>query len=88
MSATKRVFSERLIPSVNIDGKTEWYCLAREGMLGPYPSEDAAYKALCEFVQWCQQVGATGGRDQQTAPGQQLTHPEVVRWMSDRSGSK
>ena len=83
MTNSNRVFAQRIIPSLNVDGRTEWYCLAREGMLGPYPSPEAAEMALREFIEWCQQVGATGGRDEQTAPGQQTNNADLVRWLTE-----
>jgi hypothetical protein len=83
MSTSNRIFSERIIPSLNVDGRTEWYCLAREGMLGPYPSEEVAILALKEFIEWCQQVGATGGRDDAGPKGNGISHPDLMRWLAE-----
>lgn len=88
MSTPNRLFSERVIPSLNVDGRTEWYCLAREGMLGPYPTAEAAQMALREFIDWCQQVGATGGRDEQTVPGAQGSNPDLMRWFAEGAVSR
>lgn len=65
MSPSHRVFAHRIVPSVNSKGQVEWFCIVREGMLGPFASEEVAAVALREFVELCRGIGATGGRDQE-----------------------
>jgi hypothetical protein len=57
-----RIFSERIISSVAEDDAAEWFCLARELLLGPYLSESDAELALDLYIRSCQEMGATGGR--------------------------
>lgn len=59
MFQADRVFSER-VPS---SGATEWFFLAREGIVGPYSSKETASNELQDFINRCIQAGSTGGRN-------------------------
>jgi hypothetical protein len=54
---------DRIFPS---DGgspeQTAWFFHAREGVQGPYPSQDDAVRALLVFIKGCIESGQTGGR--------------------------
>jgi len=65
MSKTQRIFADRVVAGIAIDGTSgrPWYCLTREGILGPYKDERQAATALREFIEHCIETGATGGRD-------------------------
>jgi len=75
MPTTHRIFSDRIMSSTAAAGKTEWYCLAREDLLGPYSSETTARIALSEFILWCQRMGATGGREAPPPPARLRIQP-------------
>ncbi len=81
MSKSNRLYSNRIIPSVNVEGRQEWFCLVREGMLGPYDSEKTAYQALQDFINWCREVGASGNRGDGQPTKSYLKHPETMRWL-------
>jgi len=44
-------------------GHEEWFFRAREGVHGPYGTQDDAIKALLVFIKYCVETGLTGGRD-------------------------
>ena len=77
-----RCYADRLIPSVNLEGRPEWFCLVREGMLGPFPSEETALKELDDFLRWAQQVGATGHRSPDNGANPYSKHPDTLRWLA------
>ncbi|MDD5033168.1 MAG: hypothetical protein PHE55_00290 [Methylococcaceae bacterium] len=58
MFQLQRVFSQRN-PNT---GVMEWYFDAREGTMGPYPSEPTAQKALGDHIIFCIQNKLDGGR--------------------------
>jgi len=51
MSTSDRTFS-RLNP---LTGETEWFFNAREGVFGPFPTQEIALNAVTEFVR--QKIG-------------------------------
>jgi hypothetical protein len=53
MYKADRVFWERN----STTGRTEWFFLTREGVMGPYESEIFARKSLDEFKDRCALVG-------------------------------
>jgi hypothetical protein len=48
----------------NQANEEEWFFRSREGIGGPYPSQDDAVLALHCFIKYCKDNGFTGGRDQ------------------------
>jgi len=82
MNDSNRINSDRIIHSINLEGRPEWFCLVREGMLGPYPSEEAAHQALADFLRWAQQVGCTGRREGDKPAKAYLSHPDTMRWLA------
>jgi hypothetical protein len=82
MNDIPRCHADRIIPSVNLEGRPEWFCLVREGMLGPYTSEEAAFQALDDFLRWARQVGCTGNRDDDASPVKYRKHPDTLRWLA------
>jgi hypothetical protein len=48
-------------------GKLEWYFQAREGLIGPYGSEEKAAEALKRFVEHRVRLGLDGGRSRRSA---------------------
>ncbi len=58
MFRADRIFSLKKASS----GATEWFFLAREGIMGPYVSKEEASRNLVLFVQWCMGQQQTGGR--------------------------
>lgn len=83
MSASNRIFSERIIQITNVAGATEWYCLTREALLGPYPSKADADLALASFILSCQGMGRTGGRGDSNRCQKErsglITYPAIER---------
>lgn len=55
---TSRVFSERDVGN----GLTEWFFMAREGIMGPYESKEYANRELQNFIARCIALNSTGGR--------------------------
>jgi len=47
------------------NGRVEWYFQAREGLIGPYESEEKAEECLRKFVQHRIRLGLDGGRSRQ-----------------------
>lgn len=46
----------------NRRGQEEWFYRAREGIGGPYESQNDATIALQSFIQYCLENGFNGGR--------------------------
>lgn len=82
MNDITRCHADRIIPSVNLEGQPEWFCLVREGMLGPYSSEESAFQALHDFLNWASQVGCTGNRDDNASGVPYAKHPDTLRWLA------
>ena len=47
----------------NQPGQEEWFYRAREGIGGPYLSQDDAASALLSFINFCKENGFSGGRN-------------------------
>ena len=58
MFSADRVFSQR---STSI-GSMEWFFDTREGLMGPFRTEDIARKALGNHVEYCRRHKLDGGR--------------------------
>jgi len=71
MFKADRIFSLKR----NSMGITEWYFLAREGIMGPYATKEEASRKLALFLQWCIEQQQTGGRTLVNNPGAK-TEPE------------
>jgi len=58
--------ANRIFPAAGCAlGQEEWFFRAREGVRGPYPTQDDAIKALLVFIKHCVENGMTGGRDRE-----------------------
>ena len=65
MSDIERIIKDRIFALPNpSSGAKEWFCMARERILGPYDSRDLATLALSDFIKACEQRGDTGGRSE------------------------
>ena len=63
MTDIERIIKDRIFALPNPTSHTsEWFCMARERIMGPYESRDAATLALSEFIKSCSDRGDTGGR--------------------------
>lgn len=58
MFKADRVFWERN----DVTGRTEWFFLSREGVMGPYDSETFARRSLDEFKERCVLAGNNANR--------------------------
>jgi hypothetical protein len=66
MSDIERIIKDRIFALPNpTTSNLEWFCMARERILGPYPSRDLATLALSDFIKSCEQRGDTGGRSEE-----------------------
>lgn len=86
MFEVKRIFCQR-----NNDTQVaEWFFQAREGVIGPYDSEDLAEKVLAGFIAHCKARGADGGRTGHQATGLSLEpiEPFQVAWQFDPARRK
>lgn len=66
MSDIERIIKDRIFALPNPStGAKEWFCMARERILGPYDTRDLATLALSDFVKSCEQRGDSGGRSEE-----------------------
>lgn len=56
------------------NGRVEWFFQAREGLIGPYESEERAEECLRKFIQHRIRLGLDGGRSRQEALGAGTIH--------------
>ncbi len=66
MSNIERIIKDRIFALPNPTTRaSEWFCMARERIMGPYESREKATIALSEFVKSCAENGDTGGRNEE-----------------------
>lgn len=54
---------DRTFSSRNLDtGLMDWFFNAREGVYGPYNSQEQATEELNKLIQYCKEAGDDGGR--------------------------
>lgn len=66
MSDIERIIKDRIFALPNPKTHaSEWFCMARERIMGPYGSKDKATVALSDFIKTCESKGETGGRSEE-----------------------
>ena len=66
MSDIERIIKDRIFSLPNPTSRvSEWFCMARERIMGPYETKERATIALSDFIKSCEARGDTGGRSEE-----------------------
>jgi hypothetical protein len=80
MSDIERIIKDRIFALPNPTTRAvEWFCMARERIMGPYETKDKATLALSDFIESCESVGDTGGRTEDD-------ETEFRQWLEAEAG--
>jgi hypothetical protein len=80
MSDIERIIKDRIFALPNPNNKvSEWFCMARERIMGPYETKEKATVALSDFIKSCEASGDTGGRSEDD-------EIEFRRWLEEEAG--